>query len=80
MDTDIHKLFNGNEQTNSDREVLIRESVWINSGCCILKGSVVANNCVIGANSLLNKRFDEPNSLIAGNPARCVKKNIKWKR
>ena len=80
MDTDIHKLYDGEVQTNSDREVLIGESAWINSGCCILKGSVVANNCVVGANSLLNKRYEEPNCLIVGNPARNVKKNIKWER
>jgi len=80
MDTDLHKLFIEGTRTNYNRPVLVGENVWINSGCIILKGTTIANNSVVGANSLLNKKYEAPNCLIIGNPAQCVRQNIKWER
>lgn len=80
MDTDIHKIYNDNKQTNPDSPISIGERVWINSGCVILKGTRIADKCVVGANSLLNKEYSESNSLIVGNPAKCVRNQIEWER
>jgi len=44
----------------------------------IPKGTKIRNNCVVGANSLLNKKYDYENVVIAGNPAKVVKENIVW--
>lgn len=46
----------------------------------ILKGAVIPKGCVIGANSNVVSGFTEKNCIIAGNPARIVKKHITWEK
>lgn len=38
----------------------------------ILKGTVIGNNCVIGAGSVVHGKFED-NCVIAGNPAKVIK-------
>ena len=46
----------------------------------ILKNSTIPSNCVVGAHSLVTKKFTEENAVIARNPAKTVKKSITWDR
>lgn len=79
--TDYHKVFDErNQLENEPQNVLIGENVWIGLQCLILKGTDIANNCVVGARSFLNKHYSEENSLIVGQPAKIIKHNIKWKK
>lgn len=57
----------------SKGKIIIGKNVFIGDNCSILSGASIGNNCVIGANSVVTSSF-EPNSLIAGNPARIIKK------
>lgn len=54
------------------RPVVIKDNVWIGESVSILMGVTIGKNCIIGANSLVNKSFP-PNSVIAGVPARLIK-------
>ena len=58
-------------------EVIIGEHVWIKRGCTIICGCNIANDCVIGEKSILNKKIEE-NSFAYGNPLRVVQSNINW--
>ena len=40
---------------------------------------MIPDGAIVGAYSVVAGRFDEKNSVIAGNPARVVKRNIEWK-
>lgn len=52
--------------------------MWIFGVGAIIIGDVyIADNCVIGANSLVNKSCYEENSVIVGSPARILKENVK---
>jgi acetyltransferase-like isoleucine patch superfamily enzyme len=42
---------------NEDREVIVGNRNWIGCRTTVLKGTKVGDNCVIGANSFLNKSF-----------------------
>jgi len=53
--------------------VLIRSGSWIGSGSVIMPGIKIGVNSVVGANSVVTR--DVPDySIVAGNPARLVKK------
>lgn len=63
---------------NPSRSIDIGDHVWIGMGVTILKGTRIADHCVVGAASLLNKVYERPNCVIAGVPAKEVKENVDW--
>ena len=46
----------------------------------IFKGAVIPDGSVVGAGSLVNKKFEEENILIAGSPAKKIRSDIEWRR
>ncbi|OXY81524.1 hypothetical protein B6S08_11145 [Oceanimonas doudoroffii] len=79
-DADHHHLLNQNgDIINPASAVRIGDHVWIGARAMILKGSEIADDCVVGAQSLVTGRFSENKVLIAGSPAKVVKKDILWK-
>lgn len=78
---DGHTLFDKDTKSpSSAHEVIIEDHCWIGQRTYILKNTKISHNSVVGACSVVTKKFDEPNVVIAGNPARIVKKNIDWSR
>lgn len=71
MDTDWHIM--KDTETNKSyaycKPINIGDDVWLCTRSVILKGSEIANGCIVGAGSIVTKRFNTPNTLIAGNPA-----------
>jgi len=51
--------------------VRIGSNVWIGANSTILDGTVIGDNSIVVANSLVNRRFP-PNVIIQGNPAKVV--------
>ena len=58
----------------------IGDRVWISSNVILTKNAVIHNDVVIGAGSVVASVFNNSNIVIAGNPAKIIKKNIKWYR
>jgi acetyltransferase-like isoleucine patch superfamily enzyme len=79
MDDDYHDLVFEGRQPVANNGVTIGEHVWIGSNVTMLKNTVIPNGCVVAAGSLVNQKFDEPNCLIGGSPARVLRKNVQWK-
>lgn len=77
IDNDFHYINYENRQERSNK-IIIGNNVWIGCNTCILKGTIIPDNCVIGANSVVSGIFKEESTLIAGNPARVIKKQILW--
>ena len=67
-----------NSQDNINT-IKIGNKVWVGDSVMFLKNSEILDDSVIGAMSLINKRFCESNVIIAGNPGKIVKKGIYWK-
>lgn len=80
--TDVHSIFDQftGELLNLGEPVIIGNNVWCARGATILKGSIIRNHVVIGADSLVNKKFNENHVIIAGTPAAIVKRGIDWVR
>ena len=66
------------KRLNPSASVKIGNHVWIGTDVTILKGTSVAENCTVGAASLLCKQYLNPNCVIAGVPAKEVKHDIDW--
>ncbi len=52
----------------------IGENVWICANVTLLPGTEVADNCIVAAGSVVNKKLLSPGYLYAGVPARKIKK------
>lgn len=77
---DGHPIFDveTKELCNKGGKVIIGKHCWIGERAYILKGVTLNDNSVVGACSVVSKSFDEKNIVIAGNPAKIVKKGIDW--
>lgn len=63
----------GNNGKNVEACPKIGNNVEIGYGATIIGDIEIADNIVIGANSLVNKSFTEKGCIIAGNPAKKIK-------
>lgn len=72
------QLISNNHDLN-DRNVIIGKPVhicrraWIGAGATILPGVTIGENSVVGAGSVVTKDV-EPDTIVAGNPARMIRK------
>lgn len=55
------------------KPVHVGKNVWIGAGATILPGVTVGDNAVVGAASVVTKDV-EPDTIVAGNPARFIKR------
>lgn len=69
-----HKIHNLEEWQESD-PIIINQNVWIGANSVILPGVEIGSDSIIGAGSVVTKSFGK-NSIIAGNPAKLIKKTI----
>ncbi|MGG1071840.1 acyltransferase [Priestia megaterium] len=77
MDTDFHSLITEDGLLANTKKIKIGNNVWIGSRATILKGITIGDNAVIAANSVVTK--DVPcDTVVGGNPARVLKRNIQW--
>ena len=56
------------------KNVVIGTNSWIGMNSVILPGVKLGEKTVVGAGSVVTKSFEEGNIVIAGNPARVIKK------
>lgn len=79
--TDSHSIVDleGN-RLNPAKDVVIGPHCWIGLQCIILKGTAIPGHCVVAAGSVCSKVYQEQNCVIAGNPAKVVKRDVDWDR
>jgi len=79
MDTDAHPIFSDSgDRINHDQPIKIGSHSWIGCRSTILKGTILPNNTIVGAYTLISKKFVEENSVIVGNAATVVKRNVNF--
>ncbi|WP_270641869.1 acyltransferase [Paraclostridium sordellii] len=71
-----HSYSNGSIRygSNEKKEISIGKEVWVGANSTILPGVKLNNNIIVGAGSVVCKNIDESICLIAGSPARYIKK------
>lgn len=61
------------EQGVSGTKVIIEDDVWIGGNCVIIQGIKIGKHSLVAAGSVVTKDV-EPYTMVAGNPARPIKK------
>ena len=79
---DKHSILDANtgERLNPSRDVQVGDRVWIGRAVQVLKGSSLLPESVVAACSVVTKSFEEGNCVVAGVPAKIVKRGIRWDR
>ncbi len=67
-----HSIDLANSQQSS-KPVSIGKYCFVGTGSILLSGSTLPDYSVLGANSVLNRAYEETHVLYAGNPARAIK-------
>lgn len=78
MDTDWHKIYSSdnNKIINPSKPIIIDDNVWVGCNTTILKGVHIAQNVIIGANSLITKSILESGCISTGD--RILKHGVYW--
>ena len=77
IDTDFHHIIENKKRKLRDAAVIIEDNVWIGARAIILKGVTIGSGAIIAAGAIVTR--DVPSKcLAAGNPAKIIKKNVKW--
>ena len=79
---DAHKIrdLKSGEVINKGNYCRIGNHVWIGQQAFIGKNTEIPDNAIIGAHAVVTKSFTENNVVIAGNPAKIVKRGVVWSR
>jgi len=76
-DSDLHKIVTS--KNPNTKSIKIGKHVWVGTNSIILKGVTIGDGAIIGAGSVVVNDVP-PATLVAGNPAKVIKTNIRWER
>ncbi len=80
--TDFHTVLDRNTGAvlNGPGHVVIGDNCWLGHGVRLLKNAKIPNNTIVGAETVVTKKFSEEWTVLGGNPARVVKRDVTWRR
>lgn len=78
-----HSIFDIEARENvsmkQQKYVKIGNHVWLGKNVVILHNAEIGNGCIVGASSVVKIKAED-NCIIAGNPAKVIKRNHTWDR
>ena len=81
---DGHAIFSIHEKSNFINESMfgihVGNHCWIAAGADILKDVEIPDDCIVGRRALVTSKSFEEHSIIAGIPAKTIKKDVSWNR
>lgn len=81
FNNDGHQILDMNDNLlNPPPNIFIGNHVWCGMKVTIFNQTHIQDNTIIGACSVVTKKFDKYNIIIAGVPAKIIKENVKWIR
>ncbi len=77
--TDVHTItdLEGNP-LNFGKSIEIGNHVWVGKDVKVGKNTKISDDSIVGWGSIVTKKFEQSNVILAGNPAKIVKENINW--
>ncbi|WP_277345131.1 DapH/DapD/GlmU-related protein [Rhodococcoides fascians] len=78
MDTDFHTIYDADGNPIEDvLPIDIGSDVLIGTGAIILKGVTIGSGSVVAAGSVVTRNVPQ-NCIVAGNPARVIRRITRW--
>lgn len=78
VDDDFHLMNEAEINRLTGKRIVIGDRVWIGADAIVLAGSVIPSGCVVAAGSIVRSVFTDENCLIAGSPARVIRRGVSW--
>lgn len=80
--TDAHSVVDRKtgQRLNTPASISIGDHVWVGVRALISKGAKVPSDSIIGAMSFVNSSFEEDGVIVAGVPAKIIRRGITWNR
>lgn len=78
--SDSHRIFSikTGDRINKAQSVFIGRHVWIGENVKILKGSMILNDSIVAMGSIVTRKFECGNVVLAGIPAKIVHSEVNW--
>lgn len=67
-------------EKNNDKHLILGNHVWVGCGSMIHNEVSIGDGCVVSSGSIVTSGTYENNSMIAGNPAKVIARDIRWDR
>lgn len=64
---------------SEERDITIGKRCYIGSASLFSPNTRIGDNCLVGLGSVVTKRFEIDNAVIAGQPASVIRENYDWK-
>lgn len=77
-DSDVHHIIDGDIELPNSAPIHIGSDVWIGTGAIVLKGVTIGDGAVVAAGAVVTNDVPEY-AIVAGNPAKVIKNNIRWR-
>ena len=79
--SDSHSIVDSDgNRLNPAKDIKIGKHCWLGMRCMLMKGTNIPDFTVVAAGSICTKPFEESNTILAGVPAKVVKKSVSWDR
>ncbi len=75
----VYQSWNNSGRINTAHGITVGNHVWAGEGSLILKNVIVGDGAIIAARAVVTRDVSA-RSMVAGVPARLVKKDIRWER
>lgn len=69
---------------NTPKDINIKSHVWLCENVSVLKDTCIPDNCIVAKGSIVTRKFNDTNKVIAGIPAKIIEtekyNSINWSR
>ena len=78
--SDGHTIYDINTHNvlNKPHDIFIDNHVWLGRNVEVLKNTHICEDCIVGMGSIVTKKFEEKNCVLAGRPAKIVRSGVNW--
>ncbi len=81
--TDGHGIYDcetGKIINKISNKIVIGDHCWISRDVKFGKEATISNNTIVGMGAVVTKEFTEENTILAGNPAKVIRRGVNWTR